>query len=286
MNIREESRSELTRLFHWSNQDRLDRLSDGDMDEVRRNLLRCDDLQFIELPDTITDIGYYVERKEHLSRETVHRYARIFDFAGFLGVKHICDLGCWSINQSFLFRDDDDMTYTGMDQSRFALIDWREKDRQTDNYRIPCTTEAPPPLFDGRVRFVKGQYPDTPFEIVPDSLLVASYSLTMLPPHSIHEAVFCLTRNFDRMLFNVAWERADIVLWKTSDWSGYAIHPVGPNGFVFATRHPEDIELMKKLYPCDDRGWFDTAIDMDSMPGTSPEERKANYVDWRRDMDE
>lgn len=278
-------RDGLTQLFRGANQHLLNDLTDGDMDEIRRILLGADTPEFRKLPDSITDTAFYVGDKAFRFRHINSLYARIFDFAGFLGIKHICDLGCGSINQAFMLADDD-MTYTGMDTS-FSLNDWREKDRETGNYMQPSVSEAPPPFFDGRIRFVKGNYPDTPFETAQDSLLVASYSLTMTPEHNIHETVFCLTRNFDRMLFNVAWDRADVYQWMDAGWDGYAVHPIGPCGFVFATRHPEDIEFMKKLYPCDERGWFDTAIDRDSMPrDASRRELEKTYVNWRRDFDE
>ncbi|MBQ8371067.1 MAG: hypothetical protein IJY35_13930 [Clostridia bacterium] len=278
-------RDRLTKLFLPENQRLLDALPDDRMDEIRRILLGCDTPDFMTLPDTITDIDFYVKDKAFRFRHVNSLYARIYDFARVLGVKHICDLGCGCINQAFLLADDDSMTYTGMDSQWFSLNDWREKDRETNNYRHPYTEDAPPPLFDGRIRFVKGSYPDTPFAVTEDSLLTACYSLTMTREHNIHETVFCLTRNFDRILFNVAWDRADVYQWQDAGWEGYAIHPIGPCGFVFATRHPEDIARLKQVYPCDERGWFDTGIDRDSMPpDASPQELEKTYVRWRRDL--
>ncbi len=279
-----ESRDDMAKLFLPENRHLLDRIPDETMDEVRRVLLGCNSPEFTELPDTITDTTFYVKAKEYRLRCVNLLYGRIFDFCRVLGVKHICDLGCCSLNQAFLLADCGDMTYTGMDSTHFVLNDWREKDRETGNYHEPFTTDAPPPFFDGRIRFVKGHYPDTPFEIRENSIMVGCYSLTMTREHEIFETVFCLTRNFDRMLFNVGYDDEKAVLWKSVSWAGYAVHPIGPEGFVFATRHPEDIERLKQVYPCDKRGWFDTGIDSAAMPDAAPQELYKAYIDWRTDF--
>ena len=281
-----ESRDDIAGLFLPENQRLLDRIPDETMDEVRRVLLGCDSPEFTELPDMISDTAFYVRAKEYRLRCVNLLYGRIFDFCRVLGVNHICDLGCRTLNQAFLLAEHEDMTYTGMDSTHFVLNDWREKDRETGNYREPFTTDAPPPFFDGRIRFVKGHYPDTPFETRENSIMAGCYSLTMTREHEIFETVFCLTQNFERMLFNVGYDAPEAVLWKSADWAGYAIHPIGPEGFVFATRHPEDIERLKQAYPCDDRGWFDTGIDSAAMPDASPQELAKTYIDWRRDMEE
>lgn len=281
-----ESRDDMAKLFLPENQHLADRISDESMGEMHRILLGCGKPEFFTLPPQFTDIGFYVldKRRRRLSVNT--QYRRIFDFCRVIGADHICDLGCCTINQSFLLAEYDGMTYTGMDSMHFVLNDWREKDLETGNYRSPYSEEAPPPFFDGRIRFVKGHYPDTPFETRENSIMVGCYSLTMTREHEIFETVFCLTRNFERMLFNVGYDAPEAVLWKSADWTGYAIHPIGPEGFVFATRYPEDIERLKQAYLCDDRGYFYTGIDSAAMPDASPQELAKTYIDWRRDMEE
>ncbi|MBQ8186194.1 MAG: hypothetical protein IJ037_04905 [Clostridia bacterium] len=282
-------RDNLAKLFLPENQQLLNDLPDDRMDEIRRVMLgteepeTCLRSRYEKTPEE--DPELYLNDKLREYRAVNFRYAKIFDLCRVIGVKNIYDIGCQGINQALQLVNYSAMSYTGMDLS-FSFNDWRTKDRETNNYHLPITGEAPPPFCNGRIRFVKGWYPETALDVQEDSIFVSCYAMTMTRPENIPAMAQALQRNFDRMLFNVLWSREEALnAWKSADWTGYAIHPIGPCGFVFATRHPEDIARLKKLYPCDDRGWFDTGIDNGTLhmtEGIFPTYR--SYTDWRRDL--
>lgn len=164
---------------------------------------------------------------------------------------------CWlyEINQSFLLLDDSELSYTGMGPA-FDLNDWREDDRENKKCTRPFVRKAPPPLCDGRIRFVKGLYPDTAFDVQPNHLAIASCSLTMyMGKEAIDKATAALTRDFERILFNPPFFRSeDHECWIQADWSGFTIRHFGYYGFLFATKIPGDLEKIKEMYPIDDDG--------------------------------
>ena len=74
--------------------------------------------------------------------------------------------------------------------------------------------------------------------------------------------------------------------WKAAaeSWTGFTIRPIGQAGFIYATRHPEDIERLSAVYPVDEHGWILTGID-DGMLYLCghPLYAMRTYADWFRD---
>lgn len=116
-----------------------------------------------------------------------------------------------------------------------------------------------PPLCDGRIRFVRGNYPEAELGIAPNNIAIASYTFTMCRDEdSIKNIAAALVRDFDRFLFNV--DVGCLETWKQLDWHGTQFFPIGPQWFVFGTKIPSDVEKIKAAYPFED-GHFETGID-------------------------
>lgn len=210
------------------------------------------------------DPSGYLSYKEDDFKGKNNRYRRIFDLCRVLGITHIYDIGCEAINQSFQLVHHTRMTYTGID-TYFALNDWRESDRAKVYCRHPYVEEAPPVFCDGRIRFVKGLYPQVELDIQPNNIAVASCSLTMCEgKECISETAAALMRDFERILFNpprAEFRAEDHSYWIDADWTGFEMLSFKASGdFLFATRHPEDVRRIKEMYSCNERGEFDTGI--------------------------
>ena len=260
-----ENRDLLAAYFLPENQDFLDEISCENLKIIAENLLSSEvsfhDLaKFPESADENPDL--YVRQKESDYRKSYFRYSRIFELCRVLGCKNIYDIGCQRVNQSFLLMKYTTMSYTGISPWGFDLNDYRKSDFKNKNYRACTTNETPKPFCGGRISFFKGYYPKDKFEILPNNIAVACYSLAMLRDEKdIHETVCALKQDFDRVLFNIGYRDDDLIsMWKNADWSGFEVCPVGPMGFLFATKHHEDIERMQKVYPFED-GRFITGID-------------------------
>lgn len=227
----------------------------------------------------------YLEYKEREFHNVIHRYRKIFDLCRVLGITNIYDIGCCTINQSFLLAHHSRINYTGIDDG-FILNDWRTSDLETNNYYRLLAPESPPPFCNGRIRFVKGCYPDASFEVKPNNIAIGSYSLTMCEgKECIEKTVSALTHDFERILFNLPPRDTDAAFWKGADWAGFEIHPIGPFEFVLATKNPCDLHRMKEMYPCDEKGRFDTGID-DSIYGMFiPNAPYEFYADWLKELD-
>ena len=196
------------------------------------------------------EIRMRVDCKRHDLVDVAYRYARMFELCRVIGARHVYDIGCQTINQAFLLADDTAMSYTGIQNGRFFLNDWLEEDRETEDYDV-CATEIPPePFCGGRIRFVRGHYPDFPLETMPDNIALASCSFTLIEEEEEAErTVAAVKRDFDRILFNIPLGReGGEDLWKKRDWNGWRIAPAGPNGYVFASRIPEDFARLDKAY--------------------------------------
>jgi hypothetical protein len=143
--------------------------------------------------------------------------------------------------------------------------------------------ETPPPLCDGRIRYIRGHYPEFELDVQPNNIAIACYSLTMYhEEEEIRKMVEALTRDFERILFNIHFRDSNVVeCWRNSDWTGYEIYPIGPEGFLFVTKNPEDIRKLKEFYPFED-GRFLTGIDdaINHYLCTVPQEPYRDYPEW------
>ncbi|MGN1345206.1 MAG: hypothetical protein ACI4V1_00350 [Eubacteriales bacterium] len=201
----------------------------------------------------------YIQMKESDYYSVNFRYARIFDLCRVLGVSHLYDIGCQTVNQSFLLAKYSAMHYTGITNGDFILNNYRPADMEEKVYTILSTSQTPPPLCDGRIRFVRGNYPEMELGIAPNNIAIASYTFTMCRDEdSIKNIAAALVRDFDRFLFNV--DVGCLETWKQLDWHGTQFFPIGPQWFVFGTKIPSDVEKIKAAYPFED-GHFETGID-------------------------
>jgi len=235
-----------------------------------------------ESPEEAPD--QYLFYKNDFYHQKYEIYSRIFDLCRVLGITNVYDIGCETINQAFLLAAHTNISYTGMD-SVFNLNDWREEDEQSNNYWYCYTEEAPSPFCDGRIRFVKGYYPDTVFDVKPNHIAVASCSLTMcMGAESIIRVASALVRDFDRILINFPYSERrmeDYNCWKNADWSGYEIRPIDYSGFIYATKNEEDIERLKVMYPFDEDEVLDTGI-RGIKKGDTGRFNKDYFEDWVR----
>ncbi len=201
----------------------------------------------------------YIQMKESEYYTVNFRYARMFDLCRVLGVSHLYDIGCQTVNQSFLLAKYSAMHYTGITNGCFVLNNYRPADMEEKAYTILSTNQTPPPLCDGRIRFVSGNYPEVELGIAPNNIAIASYTFTMCRDEdSIKNIAAALIRDFDRFLFNV--ELNCLETWKRMDWHGVQFFSIGPQWFVFGTKIPSDVEKLKTTYPLED-GHFETGID-------------------------
>ena len=70
--------------------------------------------------------------------------------------------------------------------------------------------------------------------------------------------------------------------WKKQDWSGFEFYPIGPGGYIFGTKNPEDICRLKVMYPFEDRR-FITGIGDYYLSETqirTQQDKYVNYADW------
>ncbi len=201
----------------------------------------------------------YIQMKESEYYTVNFRYARMVDLCRVIGVSHLYDIGCQTVNQSFLLSKYSAMHYTGITGGDFVLNNCRPADMEEKAYTTLRTSQTPPPLCDGRIRFVRGYYPEAKPDIAPNNIAIASYTFTMYRDEdSIKPLAAALVRDFDRFLFNVDADCLEI--WKKQDWQGAQFFPIGPQWFVFGTKIPSDVEKLKAAYPFED-GHFETGID-------------------------
>ncbi len=233
------------------------------------------------------DTDQFLHYKELDFYQVNYRYSRIFDLCRVIGAVNLYDIGCQSLNQSFQLVQYSRMSYTGIMNGRFLINDYRPSDFETKNYNIIKADETPPPLCDGRIRYIRGHYPEFELDVLPNNIAIACYSLTMYHEEDvIRKMVEALTRDFERVLFNIRFRDSNVVeFWRNSDWTGYEIYPIGPEGFLFATKNPEDIRKLKEFYPFEN-GRFLTAIDdtfdhrLCHILSSDP---YRNYVDWQEE---
>lgn len=289
----EEVRDLWARLYRPELQYRLNKVEKDSVEAFAKALLgtetpeKCLRSRFDKTPEE--DPEEYIRDKQREYMAVNYRYARIFELCRVIGVKHIFDIGCQGLNQSFLLGEFSTMTYTGIDTT-FSLNDWRERDAEDGNYFLPINREsAPPPLFNGRIRFVKGWYPEAAPDVPPESIAVGCYSLTMTRPEDIPDLAKALHRDFDRMLFNVFHRRENVMdAWRTAAqaWTGFTIRPIGDCGFVYASRHPDDFERLSRVYPVDELGRICTGIDNGAaFLIVQPTDSYVSWADWFRDAE-
>lgn len=220
----------------------------------------------------------YVYLKKVQRDSVSFRYKRIFDLSRVIGVRHIYDIGCCYLNQSFYLSDYTCMTYNGIDY-QFILNDYRKKDYDDENIYYPFTETAPSPFCNNRIRFIKAIYP-IKIDAPANNIAVSCYSITNTTnAYKIETLSEFFARDFDRVLFNISQNSVD--LWKKYIGEYFDFYPIGMNRFVFGTKIAEDVRRLKEMYPFKN-GCFDTGIDnyweydsMDTASGIC-----LNYLNW------
>lgn len=268
-----EKRDALAELFLPENHAKREKLSDKRHREIVEALLGQENPPMrigIWHPETPEEAPQkYLEYKEDdFKRSKNARYRRIFDLCRMLGITNIYDIGPEAINQSFQLVSHTNISYTGIGTT-FDLIDWREKDREAGYYSRPYVRKAPPSLAGGRIRFMKGWYPDVSLNIRENNIAVASCSLTMCKgAETIAKTTAALARDFERILVNPPSPKLrpeDHAHWTGADWTGFSKYLFRTKyetegRFWFLTKNPADIERIRLMYPADDAGMFFTGI--------------------------
>ncbi len=252
-------RDRLTALFLPENSIAIERLTRDELDVYERIVFGVDE----GIPSSSAILSEECLKIKQSTYYSVNfRYARIFDLCRVIGVAHIYDIGCMTINQAFQLVRYSAMSYTGITNNGFVLNDYRHGDWDEKNYRELRLDEAPPPFCGGRISFAKGYYPDFVPEIAPNNIAVSCYGFTVCREEGeIGRISSALVRDFDRVLFNIPWHKPEFAeMWRTMDWGNFEFYPIGPQGFLFGTKNPEDIRRMKEQYPFFD-GYFVTGID-------------------------
>ncbi len=268
-----EHRDMLAELFLPENHAKREKLSDERHREIVEALLGQENpptrvgIRWPETPEGAPQ--KYLEYKEgDFKRSKNVHYRRIFDLCRILGITNIYDIGPEAINQSFQLISHTSISYTGIDTT-FDLIDWREKDRKDGCYSRPFVREAPPAFAGGRIRFMKGWYPDISPHIRENNIAVASCSLTMCKgAEAIARAAAALARDFERILVNPPSKKyrpEDHAHWMGADWTGFSKYLFRTKyetegRFWFLTKNPAETKRIRLMYPADDAGMFYTGI--------------------------
>lgn len=209
-------RDRITGYFLPENVDARERLSREELDNYAAKLFGTENII-----KTVTVQGnpeekpdQFLHYKESDFYQVNYRYSRIFDLCRVIGAVNLYDIGCQSLNQSIQLVQYSRMSYTGIMNGRFLINDYRPSDFETKNYNIIKADETPPPLCDGRIRYIRGHYPEFELDVLPNNIAIACYSLTMYhEEEEIRKMVEALTRDFDRILFNIRFRDSNVVEW-------------------------------------------------------------------------
>ena len=270
-------RERLAGYFLPENYHVLSKISAEKLDIIIKIIFGTDDITKVNIWPSETNRSW-VKQQDYLTIN--YRYSKIFDFCRVLGVTHLYDIGCQSINQSFLLINHSAVFYTGISSGIYFLNDFCLSDCVRNRDGIPTTEQIPPSLCNGRIRFVSGYYPDFHFEIHPNNIAISSYSMPQ--PDGIEKRVQAYVRDFERIIFNIQFRKQQVVeQWKNADWGEFKVFPIGPQGFMFATKYDEDIARLKEWYPFEN-GRFITGIDdgCHYLQCKIHEDRFEDYAEW------
>lgn len=255
-------RDVLIRTFIPENEEFINAIDIASMNAFIRKILDNGEILKSRSAANEPDGGYWIPSTyvylKKVKRDSVSfRYKRIFDLCKVIGARHIYDIGCGTLNQSFYLSDYTSMTYTGIDCS-FVLNDYRKKDYDNENIYFSFTEAAPSSFCNGRIQFIKAEYP-IKIDAPANNIAVSCYSITNTTnaDRIITMSEF-FTRDFDRVLFNTLQDSVD--LWKKFAGKYFDFYPIGQSRFVFGTKISEDIRRLKEMYPFEN-GVFHTGID-------------------------
>lgn len=210
-------------------------------------------------------------------------YSHVRDFCNVLGVTNLYDIGCQTINQSFLFADKySKISYTGITDGSFDLIDFQNSDIEEGYYNIINARHTPPEFFGGRIRYINAHYPDDcDLEVSPNNIAVALHSFTMISTEDeVIKTANALVRDFERVMFDINPYKPNLVeCWKTQDWGDFKFYPVAANCF-FGTKFPDDIPKLEAMYVHKD-GMFETGVTAPLQLGLNANETLFDrYTKW------
>ncbi len=216
------------------------------------------------IDDSVAKI-YLRAKRFHLTN-LFFTYSRVYDICRVLGVTNIFDLGCMTINQGLMLLRYSNMSYTGVEANRFYLNDYRIGDffepigTKTCNIKknafLYPTVENVPPFANGRIRYIKGDYPIS-LCVPKNSIGVSMRSLGFSDDkEQIKRIVHSLTCDFNRIIFDMRFDQ--ITEWKTNAWEDFTVVQIGPT-YLYATKYPEDIKQLAVMYPAKE-GRFSTGI--------------------------
>lgn len=216
-----------------------------------KQLLGTDDI-YRKPAMTSEDTDMVLQRRRHEYYSVHEKYTNFFNLCRVIGAKNIYDIGCNTVHQSYILANPyTTMSYTGIEEYAFKLIDYLPNDYEDEYTDVMVTYDTPAPLYNGRIKYVKGSFPSVPLDVQPNNIAIASCSLMMLTDErDIEDAFEALKEKFERFVITVPnplYAKEKYEMWKKQDWSGYEICPVG-NSHVFATKNPEDIKRLREVY--------------------------------------
>ena len=179
------------------------------------------------------------------------KYRKIFGFCYLLGLNNIYDIGCGTRFQVGIIVEYKDISYTGIDCFDYDMPEKTEAD-SFERKLIPMDEYNK--LFEGyneRIRFYKGRYPVN-IKAPKDAIAI----LLGWEPDVRTDLPQILTRDFNRILLQV--DLADLSQWKnvleqyelytlcTHTWEHCFTGKKQGHSYLYASKYPKDIELLKK----------------------------------------
>lgn len=254
-----ETRETLAKLFLPESQESLEKLSLDELNEITKKLLGCEHIQKYpclyrgEYTDSECIYSKYLE-----FFGLYRKYTNLFEFSKYWGVRHIYDIGCASVNQSFMLLDDSDIAYTGIDSAGFALMDYRKnKDETYPNYHYPFSEQVPG-LCEGRIKFINDTYP---FDLQPEENSIAlaihsigTYKIGLGTGPEIKDIAMALNRDFDRIVMDIGWKEYNnryefLPMWQEfmPGFRFIRFDTEDTSTLMFITKHDEDLDKLKEL---------------------------------------
>lgn len=283
----DELRPQVIRWFRLDSGERGTKMGHDTIEEWAKLIFGTDDIKFVPnrwVSKNDKDAPVKCAKMKMYDFISVNSsYSHVRDFCNVLGVTNLYDIGCQSINQSFLFADKySKISYTGITDGSFDLIDFQNSDIEEGYYNIITSRQTPPAFYNGKIRYISGHYPtDCDLEVSPNNIAVALHSFTMISTEDeIIETANALVRDFERVMFDIHSHKPNLAeCWKKQDWGDFKFYPVAKNCF-FGTKFPEDIPKLEAMY-VHENGMFATGVTAPVQLGfefsNSPFE---DYTEW------
>jgi len=147
-------------------------------------------------------------------------------------VNNLYDIGCGFECQAFLLANHSHMTYVGIDCGN--KIDFNHINELFANY-------------NGKIKFQKRKYP---FTIMPakNNIAIACGWLGKYD-ETKKKITSSLSIDFERIFINLLGDESFETCYEVwaAELSDFKLHKIGYNRFIFGTKHPEEIFMLKTV---------------------------------------